>query len=249
MIVRFDEIGDGISRRIEADEMTRARLAKRFDLEAITALSADVDLAMVDGAPLVAGRVRGRAVSPCSVSAEPVTQDVDEALANRAYENVALPIGHGQTISQPYIVARMTELLLDNGTPNKVLEIGAGCGYQSAILSQVAKRVFSIEYLEPLYTVTKQRLRKMGFHNVRLRCGDGRKGWPAEAPFDAILAAAAPAEVPQALIDQLAPGGRLVMPVGGDRGQVLRVIDRRAGKLSISDLDAVTFVPLVDPDR
>lgn len=170
---------------------------------------------------------------------------VDEAFASRAYENAALPIGFGQTISQPYTVARMTELAIVRGAPKNVLEIGTGCGYQTALLSEVAERVASIECVEPLFNKTRDRIRSMGFKNVTLKLGDGYQGWPSKAPFDVILAAAAPEEVPQALLDQLAEGGRLIMPVGRDGEQVLRVIDRTARGFNTEDIESVTFVPLV----
>lgn len=170
---------------------------------------------------------------------------VDEAFQTRAYENAALPIGFGQTISQPYTVARMTELVLANGAPENVLEIGTGCGYQTAILSQIAKRVASIECVEPLFNNTRERIRSMGFNNVTLRLGDGYIGWASKAPFDIILAAAAPEEVPATLLDQLAVGGRLIMPVGKEGQQMLRVIDRSASGYKTENIEPVTFVPLV----
>ena len=139
---------------------------------------------------------------------------VDEALASRAYENTALPIGFGQTISQPYIVAAMTEALYTSGRLDRVLEVGAGCGYQSAILAQLAGRVFSLERIAALANKLRSRLHELRINNVRVRHADGYLGWPEQAPFDAILVAAAPVGLPAALVEQLAVGGRMVIPVG-----------------------------------
>ncbi|MEE4204069.1 MAG: protein-L-isoaspartate(D-aspartate) O-methyltransferase, partial [Halieaceae bacterium] len=148
---------------------------------------------------------------------------VDEALAHRAYEDTALPIGWGQTISQPYIVARMTELVLAGGRPERVLEIGSGSGYQTAVLAPLVGEICAVERIKGLLEKSRQRLRKLKIRNVRLRHADGLAGWADEAPFDAIIAAAAPEDIPQTLIDQLAPGGRLVMPVGGQIQQLVQV--------------------------
>ena len=139
---------------------------------------------------------------------------LDEALSHRAYEDSSLPIGFQQTLSQPYIVARMTELLLANGPRERVLEVGTGSGYQTAILAQLVGRVFSVERIRPLQEKARQRLRQLGLTNVQLRHADGGMGWKDRGPFDAILSAAAPAEVPQELLAQLAMGGRLVIPIG-----------------------------------
>ena len=139
---------------------------------------------------------------------------VDEALAHRAYEDTALPIGHSQTISQPYIVAHMTELLLEGGPLNRVLEIGTGSGYQTAILSSFAQEVYSLERIKALQEKARDRLRQLKIRNVLFRYGDGSVGWQDKAPFDGILAAAAPADIPNQLLDQLAVGGRLLIPVG-----------------------------------
>ncbi len=171
---------------------------------------------------------------------------VDEALASRAYENTALPIGFGQTISQPWIVARMTEILLDTGPVDKVLEIGTGCGYQSAVLAQFCRQIYSIERIEALAKKTRARLRKLKLHNVNLSYGDGWKGWPEIAPFDAILVAAAPAGIPEALLQQLNTGGRLIIPVGEKGHQDLRLITRRADGYEEQSLDAVSFVPMLE---
>ena len=169
---------------------------------------------------------------------------VDEALASRAYEDTALPIGFGQTISQPFIVARMTEALLEAGPLTNVLEVGTGCGYQTAVLSGVVGRICTIERIEPLLARAKQRLKELGVNNVRFRHGDGYEGWKAQGPYDGILVAAAPLAVPDALLQQLAPNGRLVMPVGTEGKQELLRITRREQGLEQERLGAVSFVPL-----
>ena len=169
---------------------------------------------------------------------------VDEALASRAYDNTALPIGHNQTISQPYIVARMTEALLCAETPGKVLEIGAGCGYQTAILAQFARQVYSIERIDALLSGARARCHALGYRNVRLKHGDGSLGWPEHAPYDGILVAAAPPQVPETLLEQLAPGGRLVIPIGRSNGQKLLSITRTEDKYVETRLDWVSFVPM-----
>ncbi|CAI1705133.1 Protein-L-isoaspartate O-methyltransferase [Serratia fonticola] len=168
---------------------------------------------------------------------------VDEALAHKAYENTALPIGSGQTISQPYMVARMTELL--NLQPNsRVLEIGTGSGYQTAILAHMVQHVCSVERIKGLQWQAKRRLKQLDLHNVSTRHGDGWQGWGSRGPFDAIIVTAAPPEIPQALMQQLDDGGILVLPVG-EQSQVLQCIQRRGGEFSIDTVEAVRFVPLV----
>ncbi|WP_184682528.1 protein-L-isoaspartate(D-aspartate) O-methyltransferase [Pseudomonas fluvialis] len=170
---------------------------------------------------------------------------VDEALAHRAYEDTALPIGHNQTISQPYIVGRMTELLLAAGPLDKVLEIGTGCGYQTAVLAQLVERVFTVERIQALQDRAKERLAELNLRNVVYRWGDGWEGWSALAPYNGIMVTAAAAEVPQALLDQLAIGGRLVIPVGAGDEQELLLIVREEDGFSRHVLDAVRFVPLL----
>lgn len=169
---------------------------------------------------------------------------VDEALASRAYEDTALPIGFGQTISQPFIVARMTEALLEAGSVGSVLEVGTGCGYQTAVLSALVPRIFTIERIEPLLQRAKARLKELGVTNVRFRHGDGYEGWKAQGPYEGILVAAAPMAVPDALLQQLAIGGRLVMPVGLEGKQELLRITRREQGFEQERLGAVSFVPL-----
>ncbi len=171
---------------------------------------------------------------------------VDEALASRAYEDTALPIGHGQTISQPFVVARMTEALIESGPLDKVLEIGTGCGYQTAVLASLAGTVYTIERIEPLLTRTRKLLRELGFRNIRFRHGDGWLGWERVAPFDGIIVTAAPEEVPQTLLDQLADGGRMVLPVGPSGRQELLLIQRHEDKYERRRLGLVSFVPLVE---
>jgi len=169
---------------------------------------------------------------------------VDEALSSRAYEDTALPIGCGQTISQPYVVARMTEAVLEC-RPRKVLEIGTGCGYQTAVLASLGLEVFSIERIGTLYEKARRNLGSVKLSHVRLRHGDGYAGWKAQAPFDAILAAAAPAEIPQNLLQQLADGGCLIMPVGGEGKQQLMRVTRQGNQYSEEALEMVSFVPML----
>lgn len=170
---------------------------------------------------------------------------IDEALSHRAYEDTALPIGYNQTISQPYIVARMTELLLEGETLKKVLEVGTGSGYQTAVLAQLVDQVFSVERIRPLQEKARKRLQRLKLHNVMLRHTDGGMGWPEKAPFDGILVTAAPREIPHELLEQLAVGGRLVIPVGYDE-QILKRITRVAeDKYETETLEAVRFVPLL----
>lgn len=172
---------------------------------------------------------------------------VDEALAHRAYEDTALPIGHNQSISQPYMVSRMTELLLAGGPLDKVLEVGTGSGYQTAVLAQLVARVFSIERIQALQERAKERLAELRIRNVLFRWGDGWEGWPALAPYQGIIVTAAASEIPQALLDQLAIGGRLVIPVGGVglEQQLMLIVREEAGFLR-HVLDTVRFVPLLN---
>ena len=171
---------------------------------------------------------------------------VDEALASRAYEDTALPIGLGQTISQPYIVARMTEALLEDGVPEKVLEIGTGCGYQTLILARLVPQVFTVERLAALQLRARRTLNDLKVRNVRFKHADGTWGWPQHAPYDGILVTAAPEEVPAGLREQLAAGGRMVVPVGGAGGQDLLLVMRTDERnYTRKSLDRVSFVPLL----
>src|ERR1700742_2542341 len=170
---------------------------------------------------------------------------IDEALGTRAYEDTALPIGFGQTISQPYIVARMTEALLEGGPLTNVLEVGTGCGYQTAVLSPLVDRLYTIERIEPLVTRAKERIKELGIRNVRFRHGDDSPGWNANAPFDGILVAAAPLVVPEELIKQLKVGGRLLVPVGAEGEQELIRFTRKEQRVEPQSLGPVAFVPLL----
>jgi len=170
---------------------------------------------------------------------------VDEALASRAYEMISLPIGFGQTISSPYTVARMTELARAGTNLGKVLEIGTGCGYQATVLARVAREVFSIERLAPLLTKARKHFREVRVPNVRVRHGDGNLGMPEVAPFDAIVMAAATAHVPEALLEQLAVGGRMILPKAQNGEQWMFVIERTAHGYSEKKMDPVRFVPLL----
>jgi protein-L-isoaspartate(D-aspartate) O-methyltransferase len=169
---------------------------------------------------------------------------VDEALASRAYEDTALPIGFGQTISQPYIVARMTELVLAVA-PRTVLEVGTGSGYQAAILSRLVEKVYSTERIEALSTLARQRFRKLGYRNIRVQHSDGSWGWPQFGPFDAIIVTAGGLEIPQPLLEQLQVGGRLVMPLGDRSRQTLVTVTRTQNVFERVDLEPVVFVPLI----
>lgn len=169
---------------------------------------------------------------------------IDEALASRAYEDTALPIGHGQTISQPYIVARMTELLLEVN-PKVVLEVGTGSGYQAAILAGLVDKVYSTERIEALATQARQRFRQLGYRNVRIQHSDGSWGWPQFGPFDAIIVTAGAADIPEALLEQLKVGGRLVMPLGGRDRQTLITVTRTKSVYEREDFEPVVFVPLL----
>jgi len=172
---------------------------------------------------------------------------VDEALSSRAYENTVLPIGHGQTISQPYIVARMTEALIEDAELPipKVLEIGTGCGYQTAVLAAFARHIYGLERINALIRQSRERFRALRINNVSLRHADGFEGWPSQAPFQGILVAAAPAVVPDSLLAQLDEGGRLLIPVGPSGRQALLRITRRGDSFEQEQLGAVSFVPLV----
>lgn len=168
---------------------------------------------------------------------------VDEALASRAYEDTALPIGHGQTISQPYMVARMTELLLTD-QPRTVLEIGTGSGYQTAVLARLVERVYSMERIAALFQRARRRFAELALTNVTTRLGDGTQGWPEHGPFDAILVTAGAPHIPEALRAQLAPGGRLIIPVGHDQQDLMVVYQDDAARKA-ERIERVSFVPLL----
>ena len=171
---------------------------------------------------------------------------VDEALAHRAYEDTALPIGYGQTISQPFIVAYMTQLLLEDGMPNSVLEIGTGCGYQTAVLASIFPQVYSVERIEALYLQAKKRLAELEMHNVQLRYTDGTGGWPnLSYRFDRIIMTAACTEVPEALVAQLNDGGIMVLPFDNGIDQTMTKITRGKDGLVSEKLEKVAFVPLL----
>lgn len=170
---------------------------------------------------------------------------VDEALSSRAYEDTALPIGFGQTLSQPYIVARMTESLLAGGPLQKVLEVGTGSGYQTVILARLVGLVYTIERIKPLLIQAQMRFNQLGITNIRTKCADGFGGWPAYGPYQGILVTAAPTEVPKPLLKQLVIGGRMVIPVGVAKAQSLVIVTRTADGFEMKTLERVSFVPLV----
>jgi protein-L-isoaspartate(D-aspartate) O-methyltransferase len=170
---------------------------------------------------------------------------VEEALASRAYEDIALPLGFGQTISSPYTVARMTELARAGAPLNRVLEIGTGCGYQAAVLARVAKEVYSVERVAPLLAKARKHFRELRLSNVRLRHGDGQLGMPEVAPFDAILISASATHVPRELLGQLEVGGRMILPMRQGREQRLWMIERSAHGYVEKKMDTVNFVPLL----
>ncbi|MFP3029181.1 MAG: protein-L-isoaspartate(D-aspartate) O-methyltransferase [Arsenophonus sp.] len=178
-----------------------------------------------------------------AIAKVPRERFVDEALSHKAYENIPLPIGFSQTISQPYIVARMTELL-SLSPSNHVLEIGTGSGYQTAILAHLVARVFSVERIKGLQWNAKRRLKQLDLHNISTRHGDGWIGWSSKGPFDGIIVTAAPAKLPLVLLEQLKDGGRMVLPVG-EKKQMLKVIERQGNDFHASTVESVRFVPLI----
>jgi protein-L-isoaspartate(D-aspartate) O-methyltransferase len=170
---------------------------------------------------------------------------VDEALASRAYEDTALPISRGQTISQPWIVARMTEAVLDGGSPQKVLEIGTGSGYQAAVLAHLVPQVFTVERIKELLKIARRRFHTLGLHNIHTRHADGHLGWPSQAPFDGIVVTAAAQSVPEDLLEQLRPGGLLVLPLEQYGQQRLLAVRRTESGYEEEDLGGVIFVPML----
>lgn len=211
----------------------------------------------IDGIGMTSQRTRDRLakrIKDAGVNYEPVIKAIqttprhlfmDEAMATRAYEDTALPIGQGQTISQPFIVAKMTEALLHDIDVKKVLEIGTGSGYQTAILSQLVDEVFTIERLRSLMDKARRRLRGLNYNNINYLYGDGYKGWSAHAPYDGIIVTAAPKQIPNDLKQQLTIGGRMVIPVGDTAQQSLYVITRTSTGFEEQVFDYVSFVPLV----
>ncbi|KXS51187.1 MAG: protein-L-isoaspartate(D-aspartate) O-methyltransferase [Marinobacter sp. T13-3] len=211
--------------------------------------------AMLEGIGMTSRRTRMRLVQrlrDAGIQSEPVLDAIaqvprhiflDEALAHRAYEDTSLPIGHNQTLSQPYIVARMTELLLAHG-PENVLELGTGSGYQTAVLAHLFPHIYSVERIRPLQDRARDRLRQLQMRNVLLKHADGGMGWPERGPFDGIIVTAAPVDVPQELLDQLADGGVLIAPVGEEQ-QVLVEVVRRGRHFERRELEPVRFVPLL----
>jgi protein-L-isoaspartate(D-aspartate) O-methyltransferase len=200
-------------------------------------------------ARMIADQIAGRGIRDPAVleamRAVPRHLFVPAGRIDDAYDDTPLPIGHGQTISQPYIVALMTELARPR-PGDRALEIGTGCGYQAAVLSRLVRHVFTIEIVEPLARAAHERLAALGYANVTGRVGDGYQGWPGEAPFDIILATAAPEEVPRALVDQLRAGGRMVIPVGGPMNQDLELIEKdEGGRVRTRVVAPVRFVPMI----
>ena len=183
-----------------------------------------------------------------AIAGLPRQQFVDEAMAHKAWENSALPIGFGQTISQPYIVARMTEVLLEQEpNPKRVLEVGTGSGFQTAVLAQLVAQVFTMERIKSLQYQARRRLQRLDLYNVATKHGDGWQGWASKAPFDAIMVTAAAPETPQALLSQLADGGRMVIPIGQAQ-QALWLYQRHGNQFIRTELEPVRFVPLVKGD-
>lgn len=220
-------------------------------------LSSSIDASRLSGIGMTSARTRERLVQRLQdqgirdervldrIRSVPRHLFVDEALASRAYEDTALPIGFGQTISQPYIVARMTEQLLASGETRKVLEIGTGCGYQTAVLAPLVAEIYSVERISALLGRARRTLRELKIRNANFRHADGNIGWAARAPFDGILLTAAPHAVPSALFEQLGPGGRLIAPVGPEGRQELIRYTKTDKGLARDSLGAVSFVPLL----
>ncbi len=220
----------------------------------ITARASEAEVA---GQGLTSQRARDRLVEQLRVSgiADATVLEVirrmprhlfmAEVMASRAYENTALPIGYGQTISQPWVVARMSEVLLARGRPSRVLEVGTGSGYQAAVLSQLVDTIYTVERIEELLRQARRRFRKLGLENIRSRHADGHLGWAEEAPFDAIILTAAGEVIPPELLQQLADDGVLVAPVGPQGAQRLVCLHRRGDTVAEEDLGAVSFVPLL----
>ncbi len=180
-----------------------------------------------------------------AITQVPRHEFVDEALSSRAYENTALPIGQSQTISQPWIVARMTEALLNGGKPEKVLEVGTGSGYQAAILAHLVPTVFTVERIDELLKLARRRFHSLRLNNIYVRYADGHLGWPSQAPFDGIMVTAAAPEIPEELLEQLGVGGVLVIPIEKNAQQRLIAVQRTENGFEESDLGGVIFVPML----
>ena len=180
-----------------------------------------------------------------AITQVPRHEFIDEALSSRAYENTALPIGLSQTISQPWIVARMTEALLDGGKPQKILEVGTGSGYQAAVLSHLVPKVFTVERIDELLKLARRRFHRLRLNNIYVRHADGHLGWPSQAPFDGIMVTAAAQSVPKELLEQLGIGGLLVIPIESNGFQRLITVRRTDDGFEKTDLGAVVFVPLL----
>lgn len=170
---------------------------------------------------------------------------VDEALAHRAYEDTALPVGFNQTISQPYVVALMTQMLVNTGSMGRVLEVGSGCGYQTTVLAQLAEKVYSVERIKGLLDKARQRIKQLKLNNVHFNYGDGTLGWEEHGPYDAIIVTAAPENIPEALLNQLVEGGRMVIPVGDRNSQDLVLVTRRDNSFEKQVIESVQFVPFI----
>jgi len=170
---------------------------------------------------------------------------VDEALSHRAYEDTALPVGFNQTISQPYVVALMTEVLVNSGAMGRVLEVGSGCGYQTTVLAQLAGQVYSVERIKGLLDKARQRIKQLKLNNVLFKYGDGTDGWAEHGPYDGIIVTAAPRDIPEALLEQLVDGGRMVIPVGDRSSQDLVLVTRRQDSFEKQVIQSVQFVPFI----
>ena len=214
----------------------------RFDIQGVGMTSARTRARLIT-------RLRSQGITDETVlevmQAVPRHLFVDEALSHRAYEDSALPIGFNQTISQPYTVARMTELLLEDGRPSRVLEIGTGCGYQAAVLSALVDQVFTIERISGLADKARRTLSDLGVMNVIQRHNDGANGWSERGPFDGMLITASPHQVPPALFAQLDEGGRMILPLETDKGQYLTRVTRIQGEMSVETIEPAKFVPLL----
>ncbi|TAN48024.1 MAG: protein-L-isoaspartate(D-aspartate) O-methyltransferase [Methylococcaceae bacterium] len=215
---------------------------QRLELEGSGMTSRRTRLRMLDR--LRAQGIRNEAILEVMLNT-PRHLFVETGFAERAYEDTALPIGQGQTISQPYSVARMTELLLEYGRPDNVLEVGTGCGYQTAVLASLVKKVSTVERILPLQQRAKDLLWSLKYRNIRFKHSDGGWGWPEYGPYDGILVTAAPAEIPEALLKQLARGGVMIIPVGAGREQILQRVVHEEQGLVVESIEHATFVPLL----